>query len=420
MGPSEQMPTDEVTFEPHRRWWRGAALSWAVTDGAEPLPARVDVVDLTLREGEEYPDAILSVDTKLALAERLVACGFRQLEVGYAGVIPEHAVLVRALRQRFPEVTVVSHARAYAREGEWQREIEQSAEVGCDLLTFVVSTSEMGLAATPWLAKQDVPPQVAACVAMAKARGMAVAFGLTDPVRTRPDDLAACYSAAAAAGADRLYIYDGVGGATPEVVTGLVRAVRAAAERPVAIGVHCHNTMGLSLANALAAVRAGATVVDATPLGLGDGSGITATEEIVAALKVLYDIDTGIALGDLRPLCDDIATVFGVQIPGHKAVIGHNIYRHQIDAHIAAIVRGHWYSWELIHPDALGQTRRIEFASGKIRPGRSGALGAMVERRGLAATDQQLAAIAETVRARALTQRILTDADVEEIIGRVV
>jgi isopropylmalate/homocitrate/citramalate synthase len=378
------------------------------------------VVDLTLREGEEYPDAVLSVDAKLMLAERLVARGFRQLEVGYAGVIEEHAELVRALKRRFPDVTVVSHARAYAREGEWQQEIERSAEAGCDLLTFVLSVSELGLAATPWLAKADVPARVAACVAAAKAQGLAAAFGLTDPIRTRRDDLTACYAAAASAGAERLYVYDGVGGATPEAFAGLVRAVRSAAGRAVIIGVHCHNTLGLATANALAAVGAGATVVDATPLGLGDGGGITATEELVVALKVLYDIDTGIALHDLRPLCEEIAAAFGVQVPGHKAVIGRNIYRHQIDAHIAAIVRGHWYTWELIHPDALGQTRRIEFASGKIRPGRSGALGAMVERRGQEVTDAQLATIADAVRARAATQKILTDSDVEEIIGRVI
>jgi isopropylmalate/homocitrate/citramalate synthase len=410
----------EVQFGPDRKWWRGVALEWASGLGRIVPPSAVTVVDLTLREGEEYPDALLSVDDKLRLAQRIIAAGFTELEVGYAGVIAEHAVTVKALKQRWPDTVVISHARAYAREGEWEQEIHRSAEAGCDLLTFVTSVSDLGLASIPWLNKRDVPKRIADCVSLAKSRGLTAAFGLTDPIRTTMDDFIACYRAAADAGAGRLYVYDGVGGGTPEVMAGLVTTVRDATGATIPVGVHCHNTLGLSTANAIAAVRAGATVVDATPLGLGDGGGITAVEELVTVLAVLYGVDTGLRLEVLKPLCEEIAEVFGVTIPGHKAVVGRNLYRHQIDAHIAAILRGHWYTWELIRPDALGHTRSVEFVPGKIRPGRSGALGALLEQRHAVVTDARLAEIAAEVGRQATARRMLTDADVAEIIGRAV
>lgn len=410
---------DEVEWDPEGRWWVGKVNRFSAVTAGYQVPSAVTVMDSTLREGEEVPGTALTVKDKVGLAHAIAAAGFRELEVGYAGVIDEHQEIIRILRREQLPVRLASHTRIYGQDHEWKPEIDRNLECGVDILTFVGFASEVGTATTPWLTKERVPERVAQCVRYAKAQGATVTFGLADLVRTRLDNLVACYRAAVAEGADRLYVYDGLGAATPDAIGYLARLIRDIAGPGPAIGVHVHDTFGMATAAAVRAVTAGASVVDAVPLGLGDGAGITASEEVVAALEVLYGVPTGVDLTRLRGLCQVVAETFRIPIPAGKALVGANQYRHSIDSHVAAILRGAWHSWEVIRPEVVGQSRELQFGYAKLRRGQSGALFAKAQQMGYSPSADQMDQILERVRAIAEKNRYATEQDVDRVVSQV-
>jgi isopropylmalate/homocitrate/citramalate synthase len=416
-----EMEAKELEWAEQRRWWVGKVNRYAAVTAGHSLPSFVTIMDATLREGEEVPGTVLTVEQKVELAHRIAAAGFRELEVGYAGVIDEHEWVVRTLSREQLPVKLASHTRIYGQEQEWKQEIDRNMDCGADILTFVGFASEVGTATTPWLRKEEIPERVANCVQYAKEQGAIVTFGLADLVRTQLEYIVACYQAAAQAGADRLYVYDGLGAATPEAMSYLTHLIRDLAGPDPEIGVHIHDTMGLATAGALSAVKAGASVVDAVPLGLGDGAGITASEEIAVALALFYDVSTGIDLSQLKGLCEEVAAAFKIAIPPSKSLVGDNQYRHSIDSHVAAILRGAWYSWELVHPDVIGQKRELQFGHAKLRRGRSGALYAKAQQLGYDPTQEQMDEILERVRRVTISKPYATEDDValviEEVMG---
>jgi len=163
----------------------------------------------------------------------------------------------------------------------------------------------------------------------------------------------------------------------------------------------------------------GAAAVDCTLLGMGDGAGITALEEIALALEVLYGVETGVRLDQITALCRLAQECFGTALSPHKPHVGENIFRHQIDSHIAAILRGDWSAWEVVRAEALGRERRLEFGYGKLRRGRSGAIALLVERLGLTATDAQMDEILDRIRAVTVRQRVCSLSEAEQIIRAV-
>jgi methanogen homocitrate synthase len=268
----------ELNWESNGRWWVGRFNIAPEVTANYRLPAAVTVVDCTLREGEEVPGTVLTVEQKIGLAQRISAAGFKEMEVGYAGVIDEHEHIVRVLRKENLPVKLASHTRIYGQESEWKDEINRNMDCGVDILTFVGFASEVGTATTPWLQKEEVPERVANCVAYAREQGATTTFGLADLVRTQPRFIEACYQAALQAGTDRVYVYDGLGASTPEAIGHLTRMIRQISGSKMEIGVHVHNTFGLANAAALQAIINSASVVDAVPLGLGDGAGIAVSE----------------------------------------------------------------------------------------------------------------------------------------------
>lgn len=410
---------DEITWGPDNRWWTGNINLRVSSSYDLTLPSKVKVVDCTLREGEEVPDTILSLDQKLNLANKICETGFDELEVGYAGVIQEHFDLVRLLKREGLNARISSHTRIYGRPNEWQAEIDRNLEAGADVLTLVGFATEVGTATTPWLRKSEVADRVSQCASYAKTHGAIVAFGLADLFRTSIEQIIACYRAAASAGVDRVYVYDGMGSARPEAVRFITRFLRDLVGPNVEIGVHAHNTFGLSHANAVAALTSGASEVDTVPLGLGDNGGITASEEIAAAMQILYGVPTNVYLDKIRSLCLLVAENFGIPMPKTKAVVGENSYSHQIDSHVAAILRGAWYSWEVARPEVFGQERKLAFAHAKLREGRSGSVAALIETMGITVTDDELRAIFEALRSETNKQASLTIDEARQVIQRV-
>jgi len=409
----------EIILDPQGRWWCSRLNRLPEVQAGSELPPHVHIRDCTLREGEETPGTFLSVDQKIAVARLAQDIGVEELEVGYCGAIDAHFALARRLRQEGIWARLTSINRTYTRDGEWQREIDRAAESGVDGVSLVVFCNDDLLASVPWLSKEAVPGRVEACVGYAKSLGLHVGYGLAGTSRSELRWIEACAQAAARAGADLIGVADSMGAALPETVALLTRFVRRAVGPEPVLAFHGHNTFGLATANALAALRAGATVVDAVAMGLGEGAGITALEEIAFALEVLYDVRTGLNVERVGEYCRLVKESFGIRFPPTKSIVGEGLYRHSIDSHQASILRGHWHSWECIHPRVVGQERHLEFGYAKVRRGGSGAIGALVEKLGLSATDVQIDAIVDRVQAVTAERRWIEQPEVESIIRAV-
>jgi isopropylmalate/homocitrate/citramalate synthase len=409
--------SDEIAFDPGKRWWSATLNHSAVVDSH--IPESVEFIDCSLREGEEFPDARLSTQQKVEIARAAVDVGFTEMEVGYAGAIDEHYRDVRALRDAGIKARLASHTRLYTPGSEWRDEVYRNMEAGADVLTFVGWASEALCATTPWLPPDKVAERISECVSFSKAQGAQVAFGLADCVRTPLHRIEQCYRSAAEAGADRVYVYDGMGAASPHSIAFLVRWVDAAIKHAVPIALHCHNDYGLTMANVLAGLNAGASVIDVVPAGLGDQTGITPLEQIAFALEILYGVRTGLDLATVPAFCRKVVAVVGATLADNQPLLGKSIARHQIDSHIATVLRGYWYCWENLSPEFLGKERKLEFAPGKVRRGRAGAIQAMVDKLELKATDVEIAEVQDRMRSEIESRGTLTEVDLERILREV-
>jgi isopropylmalate/homocitrate/citramalate synthase len=383
------------------------------------MPATVIICDETLREGEEAPGVYLDLSDRMALADRLIELGVPEIEIGYPGAIPEHFEFSKSLKAENPPVKLVSHTRTYTKSDEWRGEIERAVEAGCDILCLVASMSKTLELTTPWLTIDETPERIAQCVEYTREVGATPALALVDCVRTPTARFVAANQAAAEAGATRVYVMDGQGGCLPHAVRFLTRTLRDTVGPHVEIAVHCHDDFGLATANTLAAIEEGATVADTVFLGLGDKAGIGATEEVVMALELLYGVSTGVDIPKLSETARAVEETFGLPLGANKSIVGPNTVRHQIDAHVATVLRGVWWAWEAWDPALLGRERSLEWAHGKVRIGRSGALAAKLDAMGLHPTESQWQEVETRLRALVEQKHEVPEQDVESLIREV-
>jgi isopropylmalate/homocitrate/citramalate synthase len=346
----------------------------------------------------------------------LEEAGVPEIEIGYVGAIPEHAEFSRSLKRRGTRMKIMSHTRTYTRADEWRVEIDRAIDAGSDVLCLLASGSHTLSATTPWLPLEEVPERVVEAVRYTHAQKVVPHLALVDGIRTPLARFDAIYRAAAEAGVRRVYVMDGQGVAVPEVVRFLVRRLQELAGPDVEIAVHCHDDYGMATANTLAGIAAGASAADVVVNGLGDKAGIGALEEVVMALEVLYEVKTGIALDRLYHLSRAVAEIFDVPLEPNKSIVGTNIVRHQIDAHIATVLRGVWWAWEEFRPELFGRRRSIEWAKGKVRVGRSGALAAKVEAMGLDLTQEEWDRLVQRVREGVEASNMLSEEQVESLV----
>ncbi len=408
----------EIILDPDGRWWASRLNRLEYIHQNCLRPDRIFFRDCTLREGEETPGTHLSQDEKLSLALKIQEVGIEEIEVGYCGAIEEHYGLVKYLRNGGVTMKMTSINRSYARDGEWQDEVDRTVDAGVDCISFVVFCNDDLLASVPWLSKEAIPERVHECISYANKSGVEVSATLAGATRTNLRWVEAFAKAAADGNAHTIGIADSMGCGLPATVEFLVRVVRDAIGPDPLIAFHGHNTFGLAIANALSAINAGAGVVDVVPLGLGEGAGVIPLEEIVFILEVLYGMDTGLEVEKVANLCRAVKDVFDVEFLPTKTFIGNGIYRHSIDSHIASILRGAWHSWECVHPSVVGQERKLEFGFSKIRRGRSGAIAAKIEQLGLYADDSQLNQIIADVRTITEEQDWASESEVESVIRK--
>jgi len=406
----------EMDFDPEGRWYTARLNLSEVTRGQTKAPKRVIVNDETLREGEETPGVYVTDADKVKVARALQEAGVPEMVVGFTGTVKEHFDLVHILREEGITARLTSRAFAFGQGDSWKREVDRIKQSGVDLIAFGGFLSECRIAATPWLTKAGYAQHVRNFIGYAKEIGMATAFGFGDPARNQMPFLVDAMAACKDAGLDRYYVFDAPGCATPESIEYLVRLARDLTGAEIA--VHCHDDYGLATANTVRAVMAGAEVVDLVMNGLGDRCGNAAFEEVVMALTVLYQVDTGIDTSKLGPLSELVSETFGVPVPPGKAVLGEYQYTHASDSHIAHRLKTDaWYTFENIRADALGREEVILFGPAALGRTRDrGAIPVKIETMGLSCSDEQLNRIIDRVVGIVEERRAASEAEVEAII----
>jgi 2-isopropylmalate synthase len=320
---------------------------------------RVRIFDTTLRDGEQAPGCTLRLAEKLAVAEQLTRLGVDIIEAGFPAASAGEAAAVSVVARRSGSAggpIICGLARATAADIETcARAIERAARPR--IHTFI-ATSDLHLEHKLHLTRAEVLAQVYAAVTRARALVDDVEFSAEDASRSDPAFACDVFRVAMQAGATTLNVPDTVGYAMPEEYAALVARVCAlAAESPeVVVSTHCHDDLGLAVANSLAGIRAGARQVECTVNGIGERAGNASLEEVVMALHTraaYFGVSTGVETRELMRSSRLVAESAGMAVPPNKAIVGGNAFAHEAGIHQDGMLK-HRSTYEIITPELVG------------------------------------------------------------------
>jgi isopropylmalate/homocitrate/citramalate synthase len=309
------------------------------------------VHDSTLREGEQTPGVIFSIEDKLKIARKLDEVGVPQIEAGFPVASEKQRKCVEALVDLNLDAQLSAFARAK------KEDIDVVADSGADGIVLSLSIS-------PYhrkykfndMSKETYLEKLTEHISYAESYGLYIIYSAEDTTRENDlDFLRKAYKTAEEAGADRARVVDTLGCASPNGMAFLVREIGKAIEIP--IEVHCHNDLGLALANSLASVEAGASTVSTSVNGLGERAGITMTEEIIPALHMLYGASS-FEMSQLTSLSNMVQEISGVKMPPHKPLTGDNATAHSSGIHQHGILVNPT-TYEFYPPRMMGQKRKV-------------------------------------------------------------
>ena len=318
------------------------------------MPSRVYLFDTTLRDGEQSPGCIMTVPEKLRLARKLVELGVDVLEAGFPIASDGDFEAVDAVSREFPWAQVAALARANTPDIERAADALKHAKRP-RIHTFI-ATSEIHLKYKLKKSQQQVLDEAVAAVELAREHTDDVEFSAEDATRTDWDYLEQISRAVVAAGARTVNLPDTVGYSIPEEYAALIgRMVRALGNSAV-VSVHCHDDLGLAVANSIAAVQAGARQIECTINGIGERAGNASLEEIVMAFKTRHDklpFETKIVTEHIYSASQLLAQTITFGPQPNKAIVGDNAFSHEAGIHQDGYLKERT-TYEIIEPHTVG------------------------------------------------------------------
>ena len=378
----------------------------------------VHIFDTTLRDGEQSPGFSMNREEKLRLAHQLEELGVDIIEAGFPIASPGDLDAVRAVAGEIKGSRVAALARARQEDIDAAlRALEPTAK---PRLHIVLATSDLHLKHKLRSTREEVLEQISRMVRFGSEHCEEVEFSAEDASRSDIEFLCQAAEAAAASGAKILNLPDTVGYATPDEYGQIFRRVRAHlhAYPEIEYSAHCHNDLGLAVANSLAAIAAGARQVECTINGIGERAGNASLEEIAVALHVrqsCYEVGTRITLEKIYSTSRMLSSITGVSVPPNKAVVGANAFAHEAGIHQDGILKNP-LTYEIIVPEKVGVPAR-KLVLGK-HSGRH-ALRARLEELGYSTTESELAECYRYAISRADAEKVVTDRDLLTIIHHV-
>ncbi len=319
---------------------------------------KVNLLDSTLREGEQTPGVSFTQEQRLDIARKLDEFGVNMIEISPI-VSPLHQQATKTLIAENLNSKIIAHLRALPQD------VDVALNCDAEWVAMFLSTSDIHLKDKLRLSKEEALQRAIVAVEYAEDHGLKSRFTAEDASRTDPTYLKEVALAVKEAGAEILSLPDTLGCLHPSLMYNLVKSIKEAVP-DISIDVHCHNDLGMALSNSLAGVEAGAEQIHVCINGLGERAGITSLADATMALIMLYGFKTNVKTEMLTELSHFVSQSSGIPTPVLAPIVGPNAFRHKGGTHQAAVIQSP-STYEIMSPEMVGNTRKLVYGqySGK-------------------------------------------------------
>ena len=379
----------------------------------------VRIFDTTLRDGEQSPGFSMKTEEKIRLARQLAALNVDVIEAGFPIASRGDLEAVQQVSQQIRTVPIAALARA--KKQDVDAAIEALKPAAMPRLHVFLATSDLHLQVKLNITREQALEAIGSMIRYGRQHVGEVEFSAEDAGRTDIDFLCQVCRVAVDAGATVLNLPDTVGYAVPEEYGAMFTKVREFLGDPqgITLSAHCHDDLGMAVANSLAAIRAGVRQIKCTINGIGERAGNAALEEIVVALAVRkesFNVTTGIRLEELFRTSRMLTEITGAQVAPNKAVVGANAFAHEAGIHQDGIIKNP-LTYEIISPQTVGVPAR-SLVLGK-HSGRN-ALRLTLRDLGYEASDVELSEVYRRVTALADQAKLVRPRDIVAIAHEVI
>jgi 2-isopropylmalate synthase len=378
---------------------------------------RLTIFDTTLRDGEQAPGFSLKIDEKLALARQLRSLGVDIIEAGFPIASESDAEAVRSVATHVQGPVIAALARCHAKDIE--RAAWALAPAPRRRIHVFIATSDLHLERKLRMSREDCLRSAMAAVRLARQHTDDVQFSAEDATRSDPDFLCHIIEAVIQAGAKTINLPDTVGYSTPDEVAHFFKSViaRVPSSDQVTFSAHCHDDLGLAVANTLAALGAGARQVECTVNGIGERAGNASLEEIVMAIRVR---------GDRLPYVNNVNTqeifassqlltaLTGEAVQANKAIVGRNAFAHEAGIHQDGMLKDR-RTYEIMRPEEVGVSATLVLGKHSGRH----AVQRRCEQIGHTLDGETLDRVYVEVIGHADREKVVNDSDLTAIVARV-
>lgn len=315
---------------------------------------RIKILDTTLRDGEQSPGCSMNIGEKAEIAKYLERLGVDIIEAGFAISSPGDFESVKTIADSIKDCTVASLARAAKQDIDAAYEAIKGTQD--PRIHVFIATSPLHMQYKLKMSEDEVAERIKQSVSYARSLCGNVQFSMEDATRSDRDFLVRCASIAAECGADVIGIPDTVGYSTPEEMRMLVKYLREHMQKEVEIAVHCHNDLGMAVANSVAGIEGGAAQVDCTVNGIGERAGNTSLEEIVMAIDTRRDAIgacTGVDTKRIFRTSKKVYDIIGQTAPLNKPIVGKNAFAHESGIHQHGVLENK-ATYEIMTPESVG------------------------------------------------------------------
>jgi len=322
---------------------------------------KITIFDTTLRDGEQSPGASMTVEQKIEMAEALDRLGVDRIEAGFPVSSPVQFNAVQRIGAALKNATVVGLARCRKTDIDAVRD----SLAGCPnkMIHVFIATSPLHMKHKLQMSEEQVLSSITEHISYARNQGFElIEFSPEDATRSDWDFMIKALKTAVAAGANTLNIPDTVGYAMPDEFGGWMTRLKNEIPKlgdSILLSAHCHNDLGVAVANSLAAIKAGANQVEVTLNGIGERAGNASLEELVMCLNVrrdLWGIQTGIKTEFLYPTSKLLQNITGLLTPRNKPIFGDNVFSHEAGIHQHGVLK-HRETYEIMDPAHIGRNR---------------------------------------------------------------
>ncbi|MCG1001653.1 2-isopropylmalate synthase [Lactococcus lactis] len=375
---------------------------------------KIEFFDTSLRDGEQTPGVSFSISEKVTIAKQLEKWGISVIEAGFPAASPDSFEAVKQIADSLNDTAVTALARCVISDIDKAVEAVKGAKY--PQIHVFIATSPIHMKYKLKISPEEVLKNIDNCVRYARERVEVVEFSPEDATRTELNFLLEAVQTAVDAGATYINIPDTVGYTTPEeygkIFKFLIENIKS--EREIIFSPHCHDDLGMAVANSLAAIKAGAGRVEGTVNGIGERAGNAALEEIAVALHIrkdFYQAQSPLKLSETAATAELISQFSGIAIPKNKAIVGANAFAHESGIHQDGVLKNA-ETYEIITPELVG-IKHNSLPLGKLS-GRH-AFSEKLTELNIAYDDESLAILFEKFKKLADKKKEITDADIHAL-----